>query len=60
MCDVVKFTYSLTRFGIYETGKQALEKPGVVMPFYQKVLLGGFAGCVGGFVGTPADMVNVR
>lgn len=55
-----QFTYSLTRFGIYETGKQALEKPGVVMPFYQKVLLGGFAGCVGGFVGTPADMVNVR
>jgi len=53
-------TYSMTRFGIYESVKQAIDKPGTVMPFYQKVLLGGFAGCVGGFVGTPADMVNVR
>ena len=50
----------MTRFGIYESVKQAADKPGVVMPFYQKILLGGFAGCVGGFVGTPADMVNVR
>jgi len=58
MC--VQFTYSLTRFGIYESVKQKIDKPGVVMPFYKKVLLGGFAGCVGGFVGTPADMVNVR
>ena len=60
--DVVSFqmTYSLTRFGIYESAKQAIDKPGVVMPFYQKVLIGGFAGCIGGFVGTPADMVNVR
>lgn len=53
-------TYSMTRFGIYETVKKNLDKPGSTMPFYQKVLLGGFAGCVGGFVGTPADMVNVR
>lgn len=29
-------------------------------PFYQKVLLAGFAGMSGGFVGTPADLVNVR
>jgi solute carrier family 25 (mitochondrial dicarboxylate transporter), member 10 len=53
-------TYSMTRFGIYETVKQQIDKPGVPMPFYQKVLLGGFAGCVGGFVGTPADLINVR
>lgn len=55
-----QMTYSMTRFGIYETVKKNLDKPGATMPFYQKVLLGGFAGCVGGFVGTPADMVNVR
>jgi len=55
-----QMTYSMTRFGIYETVKKNMDKPGVSMPFYQKVLLGGFAGCVGGFVGTPADMVNVR
>lgn len=55
-----QMTYSLTRFGIYETVKKNLDQPGAAMPFYQKVLLGGFAGCVGGFVGTPADMVNVR
>jgi hypothetical protein len=50
----------MTRFGIYETVKQQIDKPGVPMPFYQKVLLGGFAGCIGGFVGTPADLINVR
>lgn len=55
-----QLTYSMTRFGIYETFKQELDKPGRTMPFYEKVLVGGFAGCVGGFVGTPADMVNVR
>jgi len=50
----------MTRFGIYESVKQNLEGPGSAMPFYQKVLLGGFAGCVGGLVGTPADLINVR
>lgn len=55
-----QMTYSMTRFGIYETVKKELDKPGRTMPFYEKVLLGGFAGFVGGFVGTPADMVNVR
>lgn len=55
-----QMTYSMTRFGIYETVKKELDRPGVTMPFYQKVLLGGFSGFIGGFVGTPADMVNVR
>jgi len=30
------------------------------MPFYQRVLLASVAGAAGGFVGTPADMINVR
>uniref|UniRef100_A0A336M4C8 CSON000859 protein n=1 Tax=Culicoides sonorensis TaxID=179676 RepID=A0A336M4C8_CULSO len=52
-----QLTYSTTRFGIYEVGKQAM---GPDSGFAQKVFLAGAAGCAGGFVGTPADMVNVR
>lgn len=52
-----QLTYSTTRFGIYEVGKQAM---GDASGFGSKVLLAASAGCVGGFVGTPADMVNVR
>lgn len=57
-----QLTYSLTRFGIYETVKKELlaKNDGAPMPFYQKVLVAGFAGMSGGFVGTPADLVNVR
>ena len=50
----------MTRFAIYETVKNQLLPQGQPMAFYQKVLLGGFAGCVGGLVGTPADLTNVR
>lgn len=52
-----QLTYSTARFGIYEVGKQSL---GPDSGFVSKVLLAGAAGAVGGFVGTPADMVNVR
>ncbi|NXO70186.1 DIC protein, partial [Phainopepla nitens] len=54
-----QMTYSLTRFGIYETAKKHLSGQGPP-PFYQKVLLAATGGLAGGFVGTPADMVNVR
>jgi dicarboxylate transporter 10 len=30
------------------------------IPFYQKALIAGMSGAVGGFVGTPGDMINVR
>ena len=30
------------------------------IPFYQKALIAGISGACGGFVGTPADMINVR
>ncbi|NXT67355.1 DIC protein, partial [Chaetops frenatus] len=56
-----QMTYSLTRFGIYETAKNRLGQSNQgPPPFYQKVLLGAAGGFTGGFVGTPADMVNVR
>ncbi|KAM7418862.1 hypothetical protein PAMA_016135 [Pampus argenteus] len=56
-----QMSYSLTRFAIYETVRDMMgsTRQGP-MPFYQKVLLGAFGGFTGGFVGTPADMVNVR
>ncbi|XP_051491032.1 mitochondrial dicarboxylate carrier isoform X2 [Apus apus] len=56
-----QMTYSLTRFAIYETARDRLGQGGQgPPPFYQKVLLGAVGGFTGGFVGTPADMVNVR
>uniref|UniRef100_A0A8C4P215 Solute carrier family 25 member 10 n=1 Tax=Dromaius novaehollandiae TaxID=8790 RepID=A0A8C4P215_DRONO len=56
-----QMTYSLTRFAIYETARDHLGRGNQgPPPFYQKVLLGAVGGCTGGFVGTPADMVNVR
>ncbi|NXI04857.1 DIC protein, partial [Pachycephala philippinensis] len=56
-----QMTYSLTRFGIYETAKNHLGRGNQgPPPFYQKVLLAAAGGFTGGFVGTPADMVNVR
>uniref|UniRef100_A0A8P4KIS7 Solute carrier family 25 member 10b n=1 Tax=Dicentrarchus labrax TaxID=13489 RepID=A0A8P4KIS7_DICLA len=54
-----QMSYSLTRFAIYETVRDMMGSSSQgPMPFYQKVLLGAFGGFTGGFVGTPADMVN--
>ncbi|NWR67774.1 DIC protein, partial [Bucorvus abyssinicus] len=56
-----QMTYSLTRFAIYETARDHLGQGSQgPPPFYQKVLLGAVGGFTGGFVGTPADLVNVR
>lgn len=43
-----------------QVGKQAMTTPGENIPFYKTVLLASAAGAAGGFVGTPADMINVR
>ncbi|CAH1129042.1 unnamed protein product [Ceutorhynchus assimilis] len=51
-----QLTYSMTRFGIYEVVKQKYNPD----TFAAKVGLAAGAGACGGFVGTPADMVNVR
>jgi len=50
-----QLTYSTTRFGLYEIGKNDFGTS-----FLGKVLLAGASGAAGGLVGTPADMVNVR
>ena len=55
-----QLTYSTTRFGAYEVGKQTFETPGHPLLFYEKLLLAGLSGAVGGVLGTPADMINVR
>ncbi|XP_046568811.1 LOW QUALITY PROTEIN: mitochondrial dicarboxylate carrier-like [Haliotis rubra] len=55
-----QLTYSMTRFALYETVKKRLAADGKTMPFYQKILVASVSGATGGFVGTPADMVNVR
>lgn len=51
-----QMTYSTTRFGAYEVGKNYINTD----TFGGKVLLAGFSGFAGGIIGTPADMVNVR
>ncbi|KAL7677836.1 hypothetical protein ACOME3_004069 [Neoechinorhynchus agilis] len=58
-----QLTYSTTRFGIYEVVRSS-KKPdsngAIKLSFVEKVVLAGSAGFCGGFVGTPADLVNVR
>lgn len=55
-----QLTYSTTRFAVYEVAKQKLCPSGGQLPFYQKVMIAATGGACGGFIGTPADMVNVR
>ncbi|KAB0793877.1 hypothetical protein PPYR_13497 [Photinus pyralis] len=55
-----QLTYSTTRFGIYEVAKQTVQSSGNEPSFATKVSMAACAGAAGGFVGTPADMVNVR
>jgi dicarboxylate transporter 10 len=61
-------TYSTTRFACYEILKNTIQASAKTyasgvkqeMPFYQKILLAGGSGFLGGVVGTPADLANVR
>ncbi|KAJ3291901.1 Mitochondrial dicarboxylate transporter [Rhizoclosmatium sp. JEL0117] len=57
-----QLTYSSARFGVYETAKQRIEKTqfGKEYPTVGRILSGCFGGVVGGFVGSPADLANVR
>lgn len=56
-----QMTYSMSRFAIYETVRDRMNRQNKgLLPFYQKVLLGAFGGFAGGLIGTPADLVNVR
>lgn len=55
-----QLTYSTTRYGLYEVVSAELRKGNEPLPFYQKVVIGSVSGFLGGIVGNPADMVNVR
>lgn len=55
-----QLTYSTTRFAVYEAAKEYIAKPGEKVPFYNKIGIAAFGGLVGGFIGTPADLINVR
>ncbi|XP_030559595.1 mitochondrial dicarboxylate carrier [Drosophila novamexicana] len=51
-----QLTYSTTRFGAYEVGKDFISTD----TFGGKIALAGISGMIGGIFGTPADMINVR
>ncbi|KAH8264038.1 hypothetical protein KR038_000955 [Drosophila bunnanda] len=51
-----QYTYTLSRFGIYQVGSEMMDTS--TMP--RKTALAALAGGLGGFVGAPADLVNVR
>ena len=53
-----QLTHTTTRFGIYEALKPS--DPSRPYPFHMKILTASFSGACGGFVGAPADLVNVR
>ncbi|KAH8865092.1 Mitochondrial dicarboxylate carrier isoform 2 [Schistosoma japonicum] len=52
-----QLTYSMTRFGMYETYKQSKNSP---LPFSESALVAMISGFCGGVVGNPADVINVR
>ncbi|XP_034113783.1 mitochondrial dicarboxylate carrier-like isoform X2 [Drosophila nasuta] len=51
-----QLTYSMSRFGAYEIGKDYVNTE----TFAGKVGLAGVCGVLGGVIGAPADMINVR
>jgi solute carrier family 25 oxoglutarate transporter 11 len=58
---VRQLTYTTTRLGVFRWASTQLKKEGEkTLPFYKKAFAGLFAGAVGAFVGTPADLALVR
>ncbi|XP_017145481.1 mitochondrial dicarboxylate carrier [Drosophila miranda] len=51
-----QYTYTLARFGIYQMGSGVMDTSTMA----RKTFLAAVAGGIGGFVGAPADLVNVR
>jgi len=52
-----QLTYSTARFGVYEALRP---QDGKSFSFFMKCTTAGLAGGIGGFVGAPADLINVR
>ncbi|XP_068920166.1 mitochondrial dicarboxylate carrier-like isoform X2 [Petaurus breviceps papuanus] len=56
-----QLTYSVTRFAIYHSMRDhVIHNQKQHLYFYQKVYMAALGGVVGGFLGSPAEMVNVR
>ncbi|XP_041565597.1 mitochondrial dicarboxylate carrier [Drosophila elegans] len=51
-----QYTYTLTRFGIYSMGSGMMD----TSTMGRKTTLAAVAGGIGGYVGAPADLINVR
>ncbi|KAF4692953.1 hypothetical protein FOZ60_012184 [Perkinsus olseni] len=58
---VRQLTYTTTRLGVFRLTSMSLQSPHEkTLPFWKKGVAGLFAGGVGAFVGTPADLSLVR
>ncbi|XP_072501428.1 mitochondrial dicarboxylate carrier-like isoform X2 [Notamacropus eugenii] len=56
-----QLTYSSTRFAIYHSLRDHVKhNQKQHLAFYQKVYMAALGGFIGGFLGSPAEMVNVR
>ncbi|XP_049949664.1 mitochondrial dicarboxylate carrier-like isoform X1 [Schistocerca serialis cubense] len=55
-----QLTYSTFRFAFYEAVKQRMDPKGNNVPFHLKIGIAAVGGTIGGFIGTPADVINVR
>ncbi|XP_023714882.1 mitochondrial dicarboxylate carrier isoform X2 [Cryptotermes secundus] len=55
-----QLTYSTTRFAVYEAAKEFITKPGEKISFSEKIGIAAVGGIIGGFIGTPADLMNIR
>ncbi|KAF1835994.1 mitochondrial carrier [Decorospora gaudefroyi] len=53
-------TYSMTRFGIYETLKERMTTADAKPSFLTLVGMASVSGFLGGFAGNPGDILNVR
>lgn len=53
-------TYSMTRFGVYETLKDRMTTPDTKPSFFTLVGMASISGFLGGFAGNPGDILNVR
>ncbi|PSN63673.1 mitochondrial carrier [Corynespora cassiicola Philippines] len=55
-----QLTYSMTRFGVYETIKDRITTPEKKPSFLTLVAMASVSGFLGGFAGNPGDILNVR
>lgn len=55
-----QMTYSTARFGIYESLKNNYVQNKKPITFYHQLMFGMISGSIGGLIGNPADVTNIR